>query len=76
VATAVGGLVDAVEEGVTGLLVPTQDPAALRTAVELLLGDSERRRLLGVAARARAERDLAAGPATVELYAEIARTLV
>ena len=32
VATAVGGLVDALEDGVTGLLVPPGDPVALRVA--------------------------------------------
>ena len=37
VASAVGGLVDLVEDGVTGLLVPPGDVAALRAAVERLL---------------------------------------
>jgi len=54
VATAVGGLADAVEDGVTGLLVPPRDPGALRAALERLLGDPELRRTLGAAARARA----------------------
>jgi glycosyltransferase involved in cell wall biosynthesis len=52
VATAVGGLVDAIEDGVTGLLVPPRDPVALRTALERLLGDSLLRARLGAAARA------------------------
>ena len=51
VATAVGGLVDAVEDGVTGLLVPPRDPAALRAALERLLADEELRRRLGAAGR-------------------------
>jgi type III pantothenate kinase len=54
VASAVGGLLDAVEDGVTGLLVPPHDPAALREAVRGLLADSERRRELGARARERA----------------------
>jgi glycosyltransferase involved in cell wall biosynthesis len=54
VATAVGGLVDAVEDGVTGVLVPPGDDAALRAALERLLGDAELRRTLGTAARERA----------------------
>jgi glycosyltransferase involved in cell wall biosynthesis len=51
VAAAVGGLLDAVEDGVTGLLVPSRDPAALRTALETLLADGELRSRLGAAAR-------------------------
>lgn len=54
VATAVGGLVDAIDDGVTGVLVPPRDPAALREAVLGLLADPERRALLGSEARARA----------------------
>lgn len=54
VASAVGGLPDAVEDGVTGLLVPPRDPGALRVAVERLLGDAALRRELGAAARRRA----------------------
>jgi glycosyltransferase involved in cell wall biosynthesis len=56
VATGVGGLLDAVEDGVTGLLVPPRDPAALRAALERLLGDAGLRRSLGVAARERVVR--------------------
>jgi glycosyltransferase involved in cell wall biosynthesis len=51
VATAVGGLADAVEDGVTGLLVPPREPAALRAALERLLADGELRQTLGATAR-------------------------
>ena len=51
IATAVGGLLDAVEDGVTGLLVPPRDPAALRAAIATLLSDAELRQRLGTAAR-------------------------
>jgi glycosyltransferase involved in cell wall biosynthesis len=53
VATAVGGLADAVEDGVTGVLVPPRDVAALRAAVERLLADPVLRARLGAAARAK-----------------------
>jgi glycosyltransferase involved in cell wall biosynthesis len=54
VATAVGGLVDAIDGGETGLLVPPRDPAALREALVRLLGDARLRTRLGAAARERA----------------------
>jgi glycosyltransferase involved in cell wall biosynthesis len=54
VASAVGGLLDHVQDGVTGLLVPPCDPSALRAALERLLGDRDLRERLGDAARARA----------------------
>ncbi|HEX3290293.1 MAG TPA: glycosyltransferase [Gaiella sp.] len=54
VATAVGGLVDAVEDGVTGVLVPPNEPSALRARVAELLDDRGRRDALGAAGRARA----------------------
>jgi glycosyltransferase involved in cell wall biosynthesis len=53
VASAVGGLLDLVVDGETGLLVPPRDPAALRAALERLLGDRELRRRLGAAGRDR-----------------------
>ena len=39
VATAVGGLADAIEDGKTGLLVPPRDVDALRRALERLLAE-------------------------------------
>jgi glycosyltransferase involved in cell wall biosynthesis len=49
VATAVGGLVDTVVDGVTGDLVPPRDPAALGGALAALLADDERRTAYGAA---------------------------
>ena len=76
VATAVGGLVDAVEDGVTGLLVPPGDPLALRHGIEELLGDEALRRRLGENAARLAIRRFsvaAAASATVELYGNVLR---
>ena len=47
VASAVGGLADAVVDGRTGLLVPPDDPAALASALEKLVHDSALRAALG-----------------------------
>jgi len=71
VASAVGGLLDAVEDEVTGLLVPPGDVAALRDAVERLLGDAALRARLGAAARERARERFsweAATAATLAAY--------
>jgi glycosyltransferase involved in cell wall biosynthesis len=56
VATAVGGSPEAVEDGVTGLLVPPADPAALAAAILRVWRDPELARRLGAAGRRRAER--------------------
>ena len=51
VSTAVGGVVDLVKDGETGVLVPGQDPAAFAAALENLLTDSESRARLAQSAR-------------------------
>jgi glycosyltransferase involved in cell wall biosynthesis len=71
VASAVGGLLDLVVDGETGLLVPPRDPLALRRALERLLGDAELRRRLGAAARERIRARFswdAVLDATIDLY--------
>jgi type III pantothenate kinase len=73
VASAVGGLLDAVEDEVTGLRVPPRDVPSLRAALERLLGDAELRARLGAAAREKAWRDFsfdAAAAALVAAYEE------
>lgn len=54
VGSAVGGLLDSVVDGTTGLLVPPRDPDALAAALRDLLADPSRRRAFGAAARRRA----------------------
>jgi glycogen synthase len=56
VATNRGGLPEAVEHGVTGLLVPPDDAGALASAVMQLLGDIDLRRKLGQNARRSAQK--------------------
>ncbi|MGH2971985.1 MAG: glycosyltransferase family 4 protein [Gaiellaceae bacterium] len=50
-----GGIPDLVEDGVTGLLVPPGDPAALADALVRVLGDRETAARLGAAARRKGE---------------------
>lgn len=73
VATAVGGLLDTVVDGVTGLQVPPRRPDLLAGAVRGLLGDPRRRAAMGAAATRRARlyswRRIAA--ATLGAYEEV-----
>ncbi len=57
VATAVGGIPEVVEDGVSGLLVPPRDAAALAEKITLLLNDSTLRKSLGAAGRAQVEKE-------------------
>jgi glycosyltransferase involved in cell wall biosynthesis len=66
VASAVGGLLDLVRHGETGLLVSPGDTAGLREALRWLLGDADLRRRLGAAARERAREHLSWQRATAE----------
>jgi glycosyltransferase involved in cell wall biosynthesis len=55
VATAVGGVPEQVEDGVTGLLVPPKEPATLAAALYELSRDAPRRVVMGNAGRERAK---------------------
>jgi glycosyltransferase involved in cell wall biosynthesis len=51
VATRVGGTPEAIDDGVTGLLVPVKDPEALASAIIRVLSDADLAARLGAAAR-------------------------
>jgi len=53
VATAAGGIPEAVEDGVTGRVVPVRDPVALADALVEVLAHPARRRSMGEAGRRR-----------------------
>ncbi len=56
IASRTVGQVDAIEDGVTGILVPPGDPAALRAAMLDLWQHPDRARAIGARARAQVER--------------------
>ncbi|GAA4426727.1 glycosyltransferase family 1 protein [Georgenia halophila] len=73
VGSAVGGLLDSVEDGVTGRLVPARDPEALAVAIGGLLADPVMRQRYGDAARRRALEQFAWGTVaarTLDAYHE------
>jgi len=74
VATAVGGVPELVEDGVTGILAPRGDLQALGSALETLAGNPRLRREMGDAARERAKRFEVS--AMVEGYAALFQEMV
>lgn len=69
VSTALAGVPEMVQEGVTGFLVPARDPAALAAALARLLAEPALARSLGNAGRARAAERFAIGQSTQKLRA-------
>jgi glycosyltransferase involved in cell wall biosynthesis len=74
VASDAGGLPEVVEDGVTGLVVPRGDSAALARAIGSLLSDPVRREQMGQAGRARALR-LFDWDRTAEQFEELYRDI-
>jgi len=75
VATAAGGIPEAVMDGLTGRLVPPRDPDALAAALVEVLADPARRAAWGRAGRHRFEERFTADrmvEATLATYAELA----
>jgi glycosyltransferase involved in cell wall biosynthesis len=73
VASAIGGLRDAVADGETGLLVPPGDAQGLREALCMLLRDPQLRARMGEAGRVRARRFMASAVTDriEQIYAEV-----
>jgi len=77
VASRVGGIPEVVADGVTGLLVPPDDPASLADALNALVRDPGRAAAMGQAGRERALNEFswdAVAAQTAALYAELAQS--
>jgi D-inositol-3-phosphate glycosyltransferase len=77
VASAVGGLVDTVVDGVTGVHVPPRRPRLLASVVAALLADPRQRVILGAAGARRARRRYGwdrIAASTMEVYAGLTVT--
>lgn len=75
VAAATAGNRELMESDIHGLLVPPNDPQAMAAAVDQLMADRERAQRLGIAARARVEREFSLGRA-VDAYLQVFRNAV
>ena len=75
VASRVSALPEVVEHGVTGLLVPPDDPDALAAAIASLLADPAKRDAFGAAGRDRVERLFTLDRMNAEWRAEYERLL-
>lgn len=75
VGTCIAGLVDAIEDGVSGLLVPARDSEALHDALEVLLLQSDLRIQLGKQAYERCRQFFASEQISKKLVQEYARYL-
>lgn len=75
VATQIPGCIDAVEDGVTGTLVPAQDPDSLGFAIQVYLDNPELRQKHGQAGWERVLRDFRQEVIWEEIYQEYCRLL-
>lgn len=69
VASRVGGIPELIEDGVTGLLVPPENPSALSSAILSLLRDPEKARQIGANGRAAVVRDFSFERMTIAVAA-------
>ena len=79
VGSAVGGLLDSVADGRTGILVPPRDPVAIARAVRSLLDSPEQRAAFGRAGRERALAHYTwdrVAASTAQVYAQVIRARV
>jgi D-inositol-3-phosphate glycosyltransferase len=79
IASAVGGLVDTVVDGVTGLHVPPREPAAVAEAAGRLLANPAYARSLGAAGAKRAMRRYGwerVAASTLDVYRQVSRSIL
>jgi glycosyltransferase involved in cell wall biosynthesis/phosphoheptose isomerase len=75
IATAVGGMIDSVVDGRTGVHIPPRDPERLAEATSILLGDPERCHSFGLAGAKRVRRLYGwqrVGAQVLEVYEQVA----
>jgi glycosyltransferase involved in cell wall biosynthesis len=76
IGSSVNGIPEEVEQGQTGFVVPPRDPEALANALDRILSSSELRISMGIAAKAKFEREFTIDRMTDEtqmIYAEVSK---
>jgi glycosyltransferase involved in cell wall biosynthesis len=76
IGSSVNGIPEEVEQGQTGFVVPPRNPEALANALDRVLSSSELRTSMGIAAKAKFEREFTIDRMTDEtqmIYAEVAK---
>jgi glycosyltransferase involved in cell wall biosynthesis len=76
IGSSVNGIPEEVEQGQTGFVVPPRDPEALAKALDRILSSSELRISMGIAAKAKFEREFTIDRMTDEtqmIYAEVSK---
>jgi glycosyltransferase involved in cell wall biosynthesis len=79
VSTDVGGVRDAIDDGVTGIVVPPSDEAAMARGLQRMIDDEAFRRAAGEASYRRARQDFAIDrvlPRLVDVYRDMLRSRV
>ena len=74
IATTVGGNPESIEDGVSGFMIPPENPAALAEKLKILLSDQQKRAAMGKAARERVVANFGARSTAAQvgvLYAEL-----
>lgn len=75
VATRVGGIPEAIDDGTTGLLAAPRDPHSLSSVLAAVSADPAKRRAMGAAGRARVEAEFAV-EVCAATYAQLYRSLL
>jgi glycosyltransferase involved in cell wall biosynthesis len=75
VGSSVNGIPEEVEQGITGFVVPPRNPEALANALDRVLSSSELRTSMGIAAKAKFEREFTIDRMTDETQAVYAQVM-
>jgi glycosyltransferase involved in cell wall biosynthesis len=71
ISTTTAGIPELIDDGISGLLVPPQDPRALAQAIRLLIDDPTRAASMGLNGRDKVQREFALSTCVAQLLARL-----